>query len=273
MISLQVPGGKQAYFISDLHLGFPDAISSRAREKIIIAWLDSIGEHCSDLFLLGDLFDFWFEYAKAVPKGYVRFLGTLASMADRGVRLHIFVGNHDLWMKDYFPNELGALVYFEPTAFEFHCEGQDVKRLCLGHGDGIGPGDYGYKVLKKVFMNPLAQFAFRFLHPDIGIRLAHFWSNTRKSGTIQAGEVPFDPASDFILSYVRSRNLLDVAKGNFMDGYVFGHRHHPIVLGLESGASYYNLGDWFTPDFKNAYILSLGASGIAFSEFDATLFN
>ena len=266
MKQLIVPAGKQVYCISDMHLGFPDANTSRERERVLVDWLHHIQEDVSDLFLLGDIFDFWFEYKQVVPKGFVRFIGALASLADQGVRLHIFVGNHDLWMKDYFEQELGAIIYREATDFEFQFVDKQI-RVCMGHGDGMGPGDYGYKLLKKVFVNPLAQFLFGWLHPDLGVRLAHTWSGTRKTSTIKAGEVPFNPETDFILSAVRDRYAADQLGNREVSAYVFGHRHHPIALPLGNNATYYNLGDWFSPAYKNAYVLKIADSGLDFALF------
>lgn len=266
MKKLTIPVGKNVFCVSDLHLGFPDGESSRDRERILVAWLTEIQNEVSDLFLLGDIFDFWFEYKQVVPKGFVRFLGALAKLADRGVRLHIFVGNHDLWMRDYLEQELGAVIYREPTEFEFQFE---KKQICvyLGHGDGIGPGDYGYKLLKKVFVNPVAQLLFSWLHPDLGVKLAHAWSGTRKTATIKAGDVPFDASNDFILAAVRDRYALDLSTNRIISAYVFGHRHHPVALELGAGATYFNLGDWFTPAFKNAYILKISGQGFDFVNF------
>jgi UDP-2,3-diacylglucosamine hydrolase len=268
MKQLIIPSGKHVYCISDLHLGFPDEDTSRDRERVLAAWLADIQDEVSDLFLLGDLFDFWFEYKKVVPKGFIRFLGALAQLSDRGVRLHIFVGNHDLWMRDYFIQELRANIYFEPSDFEFQFSATSFK-VCMGHGDGMGPGDMGYKLLKKVFVNPVAQFLFGWLHPDLGVRMAHAWSGTRKTSTIKAGEVPFDPDSDYILSAVRERFAIDQKENRGIKGYVFGHRHHPVALELGNGISYYNLGDWFTPAFKNAYIVKIGEQGFDFVNFQA----
>jgi len=268
MKSIIIPPGKHVYCLSDMHLGFPDASTSRAREAVLIEWIKRVESDVSDLFLLGDVFDFWFEYKKVVPKGFVRILGALAELADRGVRLHIFVGNHDLWMKDYFVEELGARIYYEPTEFEFQFSSK-TTRICMGHGDGMGPGDYGYKALKKVFVNPLAKFLFRWLHPDLGVGLAHAWSGTRKSSTIKAGEVPFDPETDYILAAVRDRFAIDQRENRAIEAYVFGHRHHPIAFELGIGIHYYNLGDWFTPAYRNAYVLKIHDSGLDFAHFQS----
>ncbi len=250
-----------------MHLGFPDAGTSRIRESALLHWIQGIKPHVSDLFLLGDVFDFWFEYKRVVPKGFVRLLGALADLTDQGVRLHIFVGNHDLWMRDYFEQELGAHIYHEPTEFEFQFVAGSSVRVCMGHGDGMGPGDYGYKVLKKIFVNPIAQFMFSWLHPDWGVGLAHAWSGTRKSSTIKAGDVPFDPATDYILTAVRERFASDQLSKRAVKAYVFGHRHHPIAFDLGEEVTYYNLGDWFSPEYKNAYVLKIDEMGLDFARF------
>lgn len=266
MISIQIPEGKKVYCISDMHLGFPNVGDSRARELYLIQWLDQVAADASDLFFVGDLFDFWFEYRRVVPKGFIRFLGKLAELSDRGIRVHVFVGNHDLWIKDYFIDEFDAQVYHSLTDFEFQFS-TSFTRVCIGHGDGIGPGDYGYKLLKKVFVNPIAQFLFRYLHPDFGVKLAHLWSGTRKSSAIKSGEVPFNPDTDYIVLAIRERLSADLLANKGIEAYVCGHRHHPVRLPLESGAVYFNLGDWFSPEYKNAYVLQVGSDGFDFAKF------
>ncbi len=266
MITLPIPEGKKIYCISDMHLGFPNATESRIREHQLIAWMDQISADASDLFLVGDIFDFWFEYKLVVPKGFIRFFGKLASLADSGVRIHVFVGNHDLWMNDYLSEECNAQIYRTLTDFEFQFTNH-VTRVCIGHGDGIGPGDYGYKLLKKVFLNPLAQFLFRYLHPDFGVRLAHLWSGTRKTAAIKNGEVLFNPETDYIVLAIQERLLADQSSQKGIQAYICGHRHHAINLPLAIGVSYYNLGDWFSPDFKQAYVLQISEAGFDFVKF------
>lgn len=256
MIEVQIPNGKKAYFTSDFHLGFPNQIESREREKYIINWLNQVQKDASDVFLLGDLFDFWFEYGQVIPKGFVRFFGKLAEMNDQGISIHVFVGNHDLWMNTYLKDEIGAIIYKQPTEFYFNFQGNSVRAL-LGHGDGLGPGDVGYKFLKQIFLSPISIFLFKILHPDLGIRLAHYWSNIRKSNAISAECVPFNADTDFILNYVRGRFNKDFKLNALKVAYVFGHRHHPIAFPLSERSTYYNLGDWFSPNLKNAYYLVL----------------
>ena len=166
---------KKIYFASDQHFGAPTAEKSKIRERKFMNWLDAIKDDAEVLFLLGDLFDFWFEYKKAVPKGFIRVLGKLAELKDSGIQIHFFVGNHDLWMEDYFEKELNIPVYHKPKAFTFN-----NKTFLIGHGDGLGPGDKGYKRMKKVFTNPISKWFFRWLHPDIGIALAQYLSVKNK---------------------------------------------------------------------------------------------
>ena len=253
---LIIPKGKKVYFASDFHLGFPNLEESIFREKELVKWLDLIKIDAHALFLVGDLFDFWFEYRQTIPKGFVRFIGKLAELSDRGIEIHIFVGNHDLWMRDYFQTELSAKIYREPCQMDLIFD--EVSHLIyIGHGDGVGPGDYGYKFLKKIFTNPIAQFCFRLLHPDLGIKLAHYWSNTRKSNAIKDGVVAFDENTDFILAYVKTILKSHSENVRPIQSFIFGHRHHPIAFPLNGNATYYNLGDWFSPNFKNAYSLSI----------------
>jgi UDP-2,3-diacylglucosamine hydrolase len=264
MIEIDLLSEKKVYFASDFHLGFPDEKSSREREKALVSWLDQVQLDAQELFLLGDLFDFWFEYKTAVPRGFIRFLGKLSELADKGIQIHIFVGNHDLWMWDYLEKELGAIIYREPSDLKITSAKKQFK-LHIGHGDGLGPGDTGYKILKKVFTNSIAQWLFGFLHPNVGISLANFWSSTRKENTISKGERVFNLETDFILSYVRDITV----KYPDVQAFVFGHSHHPIAHQLSTEAIYYNLGDWFNPHFKNAYYLKIDENKIDFIHFNA----
>ena len=172
---MQIPQGKKVYFSSDNHLGAPSWAESLPREKKFVRWLDEIKEDAAAIFLLGDLFDFWFEYKTVVPKGFVRVLGKLAEIRDSGIPIYFFVGNHDLWMRDYFEKELEIPVYHDPKEFTLN-----DTRFFIGHGDGKGPGDKGYKRMKKVFTNSFAKWLFRWLHPDIGVRIARHLSVKNK---------------------------------------------------------------------------------------------
>ena len=225
---------KKIYFLSDFHLGAPDAVSSLVREKKIIAFLDEIKNKASRIFILGDLFDFWFEYKNVVPKGYVRILGKLAEITDSGVPIDFFVGNHDMWMKDYFQKELNIKVHFEPVAFQLR-----EKKFLIGHGDGLGPGDHGYKFIKKIFRNPIAQTAFGILPPVICIGLANYFSRKSRAKTGNSDEVFESADKEWLVSYCK-----DVLKNEHYDYFVFGHRHLPLDIQLNENSKYINLGDW-----------------------------
>ncbi len=161
---MQLKPGKKIYFNSDYHLGVPNTQETNEREKRIVRWLDSIKHDAEEIYLLGDLFDFWFEYKHVVPKGFIRLLGKIAELTDSGIKVHVFVGNHDLWMQDYLPKELGVNVCRDTIEREIN-----GKSFFIHHGDGKGPGDYGFKLMKKVFTNSFFQFLFKWMHPDIGI--------------------------------------------------------------------------------------------------------
>ncbi|MGK0127871.1 MAG: UDP-2,3-diacylglucosamine hydrolase, partial [Candidatus Azotimanducaceae bacterium] len=166
---------KKIYFASDQHLGAPTKEESFVREQKFVRWLDIVKQDAEAIFLLGDLFDFWHEYKTVVPKGYVRVLGKLAEIKDSGIPIYFFVGNHDLWMRDYFETELNIPVYHNTKEFIFN-----NKTFLIGHGDGLGPGDKGYKRMKKVFTHPFSQWLFRWLHPDIGMKLGNYLSVKNK---------------------------------------------------------------------------------------------
>jgi UDP-2,3-diacylglucosamine pyrophosphatase LpxH len=167
---------KNIYFASDFHLGAPNHESSLIREKSIVSWLDHIKDDAAEIYLVGDLFDFWFEYKRAIPKGFVRLQGKIAELTDKGIPVHIFTGNHDMWIFDYLPKELGVSLFRKPIEREFF-----GKRYLIGHGDGLGPGDRGYKFLKKVFANKFCQWCFARLHPNFGIWLADKSSKTSRA--------------------------------------------------------------------------------------------
>lgn len=225
---------KSIFFASDQHLGAPTPEASSPREQAFVRWLEHIAPKAEALFLVGDLFDFWFEYTSVVPKGFVRVLGTLARMADQGLPIHYFVGNHDLWMKDYFETELGIPVYHQPQEFTLK-----EKTFFIGHGDGLGPGDTGYKRMKKVFTNSFTQWLYRWIHPDWGVPLAQYLSvkNRLISG---AEDIQFLGEEKEWLAQYAQRKLSQKHR----DFFVFGHRHLPMEIDLEQGSRYVNLGDW-----------------------------
>ena len=231
---IHIADGKKIYFASDNHLGAPTSEASRPREKKFVAWLDEIKHDAAAIFLMGDLFDFWFEYKTVVPKGFTRTLGKLAEISDSGIPIHYFVGNHDLWMNGYFEEELGIPVYHKPEEFTFN----DTS-VFIGHGDGLGPGDKGYKRMKKVFTSPFFQWLFKWMHPDIGIRIGQYMSVKNKmiSGDDDAKFLGED--NEWLAVYCK-RKLEDKHR----DYFVFGHRHLPLEIDLNETSKYINLGDW-----------------------------
>ena len=234
MLSIELPENKKIYFASDNHLGAPTVAESKPREAKFVQWLDNIKADAGAIFLLGDLFDFWFEYKTVVPKGFVRTLGKLAELRDSGIPIYFFVGNHDLWMDDYFQTELNIPVYHHPL--EVECAG---KRFLIGHGDGLGPGDKGYKRMKKVFTNPFCKWLFRWLHPDIGVRLAQYLSVKNKliSG---AEDVHFlGEDNEWLVQYCKRK-----LETQHYDYFLFGHRHLPMTIKVGEGSTYINTGDW-----------------------------
>ncbi|NNF02413.1 MAG: UDP-2,3-diacylglucosamine diphosphatase [Bacteroidia bacterium] len=226
---------KKTYFISDFHLGVPNNKSSLEREKKVITWLEEIEHDAREIYFMGDVFDFWFEYKHVVPKGYVRLLGKIASICDKGIPVHYFTGNHDMWAFDYLPTELGVIMHREPIEVII-----DDKKFFLGHGDGLGPGDSGYKFIKKVFSNKVCQWLFARLHPNFGIGLANYWS--RKSRAHTAGEEKYmGDDKEFLVQFCK-----DKLKDDYFDYFVFGHRHLPLDMKVGETSRYVNLGDWIS---------------------------
>lgn len=234
---MDIPAGKKAYFLSDFHLGAPDHASSLEREKRIVRFLDTAWSDAAILFIVGDLFDFWFEYRKVVPKGFVRILGKLAEIADSGIPVHFFIGNHDMWMDGYFESELGIPVHRDPKAFVLN-----GKRFMVGHGDGLGPGDHGYKMLRLVFRNPVCRALFGLIPPSIGIGLAEF-SSRRSRASTGAEDKFLGEDREWLAVHCR-----EVLQKEHFDYFVFGHRHLPIDIEVGPGSRYLNLGDWLRYD-------------------------
>lgn len=229
---------KNIYFASDFHLGSPDEKTSRTRENRIVRWLNYIEPSCSELFLMGDIFDFWFEYKTVVPKGFVRLLGKLAQMSDQGIKIYFFKGNHDMWVNDYFTKELGIQIISD----EFEME-RNGKRFYLHHGDGLGPGDRKYKFLRKIFRNPVCQWLFSLVPPRIGMGIANGWSSSsRAAGTTPDGvskEKFMGMENEWLAVYAK-----EVLQKTHYDYFIFGHRHLPLDLRLCENSRYVNLGEW-----------------------------
>lgn len=233
---MQIPKGKKIYFASDNHLGAPTQEQSRPRERKFVAWLDEIKQDAAAIFLMGDLFDFWFEYKTVVPKGFTRTLGKLAEISDSGIPIYYFVGNHDLWMNGYFEAELNIPVYHQPKEFTFN-----NKIFLIGHGDGLGPGDKGYKRMKKVFTNPFSKWLFRWLHPDLGVKLAQYMSVKNKLISGDEDAKFLGDENEWLVQYCKKKQ-----EEKHRDYYVFGHRHLPLNIALNETSKYINLGDWIS---------------------------
>lgn len=226
--------GKKVYFASDFHLGVPDYDSSLQRERQIIQWLNSIRGNAHSIYLLGDIFDFWFEYKYTIPKGFVRLLGKLAELRDEGIPVYFFTGNHDMWMFDYFPKELGIPVFREP-----HLLRVGEQKLLVGHGDGLGPGDHSYKFLKKFFNSKVCQWLFARLHPNLGIAIANTWSRRSRITNSGRDEQFQGEQEEFLWVYCH-----EIEKVAHHDYYVFGHRHLPLNLKVANTSAYINVGEW-----------------------------
>ena len=226
------------YFITDLHLGIPSIEDSKAREKKLLHFLDSIKPDCEELFLMGDLFDFWFEYKTVIPKGFARLQGKLASFVDDGIPVHLFIGNHDLWSFGYLNEELGIQLHREPEIIM-----RKGKKLFLVHGDGRGPGDKGYKFLKKIFECKFNQFFFKWLHPDLGIGLALKWSHNHRLKKLK-NEVERGYYNDVektrLFQYAQEQSKLDPS----IDFFIFGHQHKPMQYKADEHAQTTIVGNW-----------------------------
>jgi len=229
--------GSYVYIASDVHLGVPTQAKSRQREHLLVQWLETVSPDAEEIILLGDLFDFWFEYKHVVPKGYVRLLGKLAELTDAGLPITVFCGNHDMWYRDYFPAELGISVKTDEWTRDFF-----GQRYYLHHGDGKGPGDVGFKLMKKGMRNRFLRWLFRWLHPDWGVGLARHFSRRSRLATLDKDEKDHGP-NEFLVQYVQRK----VQAGAPFDHYVFGHRHmarQQLFQAGERQAWLHVLGDW-----------------------------
>ena len=225
---------RNIYFVSDVHLGAPALKNNREREKIFVSWLDEIKSNAQALFLMGDIFDFWFEYRKVVPRGFTRTLGKIAEIADSGIPVHYFTGNHDIWIFDYLPEELGIIVHRNEYKTEFN-----GKKFFLAHGDGLDPYDKGYLLLKKLFTNKILQWMFARLHPNFAFWVSHNWSkNSRIANGIQADAYRGNDKEGL---YIFAESVL---KNEYFDYLVFGHRHILVERPIGEKSMFINLGDW-----------------------------
>lgn len=231
---MQIPFGKKIYFASDFHLGAPNYESSLERERKIIRWLDEIEEDAFEIYLLGDVFDFWFEYRHSIPKGFVRLQGKIANLTDKGIKVHWFYGNHDMWVFDYIPKELGVILHPSEITAEYN-----GKQFFIGHGDGLGPGDNGYKFIKRIFRSKISQWCFARLHPNFGIGLANYFSRKSRLSTGTSDATFYGEEKEMLIQFCHEKLTKD-----YYDFFVFGHRHLPIDFELPKGAKYINTGDW-----------------------------
>jgi len=236
----ELPPEKKVYFASDFHLGAPNQEESFKRERRIVQWLELIRKDASAIFLVGDVFDFWFEYTHVVPKGHIRFQGKLAELSDAGISIFIFLGNHDLWYRDYFKTELGIQIIDAPTSVDI-----GGSAFHIAHGDGLGKGDRSFKAIKRLFKSRIAQWMFRWLHPDVGVALANLWSGRSRDQNLAADE-KFMGEDERLFGYCRS-----VEQTRHHDYYVFGHRHLALEMNVSEESTYFNLGEWFS---SNSYL-------------------
>lgn len=225
---------KKIYFASDIHLGAPNYDDSLVREKLFVQWLTEKQQDAKAFYLMGDIFDFWFEYKHAIPKGFARLQGKIAEITDAGIPVHVFTGNHDMWMFGYLEKELGVKIHYDVIEEEFN-----GKSFFLGHGDGLGPGDHGYKFLKKVFSNPLCKWLFARLHPNFGIGLANYFSRKSRMHTGGDDSIFLGEENEWLVSYCK-----EILASKHYDYFVFGHRHLPLEINLNENSKYINLGDW-----------------------------
>lgn len=248
--------GKKLFFASDFHLGVPDHATSLDRERRIVKWLDSIKDEAHTIYLLGDIFDFWFEYRHAIPKGFIRLQGKLAELRDSGIPIVFFTGNHDMWMFDYFEKELSIPVMREPQILTV-----GEKKFLIGHGDGLGPGDKTYKVLKQFFNSKICQWLFARIHPNLGIAIANRWSRNSRISNNKKEERFQGEDGEFLLVYCR-----EMEKRQHHDYYIFGHRHLPLDIPVGMNSRYVNLGEWVNFDTYAEY----DGENLYLKEFKAT---
>ena len=230
---MKLDQGKKVYFISDLHLGVPGKEESHVREKRLVQWLQQVKIDAQEIHLVGDIFDYWFEYKSTVPRGYVRFLGELARIVDSGIPVYWFYGNHDMWVFDYIPTEIGVTMI--PDTLEKEYNG---KKFFLAHGDGLGPGDNGYKIIKKIFRSKISQWFFARLHPNFGMGAMRFFSKKSRYAEHESEKKYKGDDKEWLYQFVE-----ELLKTKSYDFCIFGHRHLPLDKSIGTGR-YINLGDW-----------------------------
>jgi UDP-2,3-diacylglucosamine hydrolase len=221
------------YFISDVHLGAPALSNNHQREMLFAQWLDDINNDVQELYLMGDIFDFWWEYKKVVPRGFTRILGRIANLTDRGIPVHFFPGNHDLWVFDYLPSELGVIVHKSEIIKEIR-----GKKFLLAHGDGLDSEDVGYIRLKKIFTNRNLQWWFSRLHPNFALHIAHKWSKSSRTAKFDREE-EFNVNNEGMYKFAQS-----FLKKEPIDYFIFGHRHQMVNIPISENSRFVLLGDW-----------------------------
>jgi len=223
------------YFVSDMHLGSPVFDDPRSSEKRLVRWLDSIRDEAKALYLLGDIFDFWFEYKQAVPRGFTRFLGKLAELSDAGVEIHYFIGNHDIWVYDYLPGEIGLVLHKEPFITEIF-----GKTFYLAHGDGLGDSSHSFKLIRWIFHNRTCQVLYRAIHPDLGIKFGYLWAKHSRRKEWEHPLPYLGEDREHLVLYAKSC----LQTHPEIDYFVFGHRHIVLDLMLNVQTRMMILGDW-----------------------------
>jgi UDP-2,3-diacylglucosamine hydrolase len=221
------------YFASDFHLGLPTGSPAIEREKKVVDWLNSIAPDAKEIYLLGDIFDFWWEYKLVVPRGFTRFLGTVASITDSGIPIHFFTGNHDMWVGDYLSGECGMVIHTTPLTTIFN-----GKKFFLAHGEGLGTRNIGYKILLSIFRNKPLRVMYSALHPSVGVGIGHRWSLNSRLGKGITKEFLGEEKEDLI-RYARS-----VLRNDKIDYFIFGHRHLEMTYKIQHDIEIIFLGDW-----------------------------
>lgn len=229
---------KPIYFLSDAHLGSLAIQSRRMQERRLVRFLDSIKHKAGAVYLLGDMFDFWHEYKTVVPKGFTRFLGKISELTDLGVEVHYFTGNHDLWMKDYLVEECGVVLHKTACTVELY-----GKIFYLAHGDGIGDDSRGFRFLRALFHNPIAQALFAAIHPRWGMSFGLNWAKHSRLKREDGKEPPFMGEDKENLILFAKQYLKDHPEINF---FLFGHRHIDYDLMLSKSSRVVILGDWIS---------------------------
>ncbi len=223
----------KVYFASDFHLGVPNREESLVREKLVVEWLEEVRKDATEIYLLGDVFDYWWEYKHVVPRGYARLLGKLSEICDSGIPVHFFIGNHDIWTFGYLESEVGMKVYKKPIEIEMQ-----GKKLFVGHGDGLGSGEPMYKFMKAVFHHPFPQWFWTRLHPNFTVGLASYFSRRSRMAHSE-GDQAFHDEGEYLTQFAK-----ETLKSKHFDYFIFGHRHLPLDIDLGSGSRYMNIGEW-----------------------------